>query len=534
MNNNEFDIEKFILENHNPNNQYYLIKSNIKNLNGDVFEFDEFMDEENFRRFQKIDIFRATVQYIEEFLLYFLAKFNNEKYSEVLARTDNKKIFEKMEQIFELEDLSNELMDKFGLKKFNVNNFLNALKNIMRFFTVYKDIYNSIKHGFRVFPYDFNYFMLGNDEVPYEKFYISEKYVQFVCKHERSIYTVGYPIDCLVEDSDVVLEYIHECFNFIMRKNNYDDSTDFSCTSTKEFNHYVYLRNGDATIFFKYNKGFDKYLSKNELFFTAKFSQKDNKFKIHLSAVLEYPFLVHMETNKILSTSPELFDIKMIKFVLFSGEVDIRQVKILNKLLNSNGENFNYSVEFNGFEYECPNIDLEEIKTLNFEENIINILFRLKQILKIEIYYPLNIHEKQYELLINHNGRFDTKNSAKDFVKELKKYNNTVINVFLDVLDSEGNSFDERFLGCTDDLTLFDIFHFEQLEDEKHIYSVKIKDPSGDTILNLSKIEKNLSEGNNLSDLEKYNFSDELTIRISYIKKFWINEYNVSITVRLI
>lgn len=530
MNNNEFDIEKFILENHNPNNQYYLIKQNIKNLNGDVFEFDEFMDEENFRRFQKIDIFRATVQYIEEFLLYFLAKFNNEKYSEVLARTDNKKIFEKMEQIFELEDLSNELMDKFGLKEFNVNNFLNALKNIMRFFTVYKDIYNSIKHGFRAFPYDFKSFKLGNDEVPYENFDISEKYIQFICKHEEIIYTVGYPIDCLVEDSDVVLEYIHECFNFIMRKNNYDDSTDFSCTSTKEFNHYVYLRNGEATLFFKYDKRFDKYLSGNKLGFYAKFSQKGNKFKIHLSAVPEYPFLVHVETNQISSTSPELFDIKMIKFVLFSEEVDICQVKILNKLLNSNGENFNYSVEFNGFEYGCPNIDLEEIKTLNFEENIINILFILKQILKIEIYYPLTIHEKQYELLINHNGRFDTKNSAKDFVKELKKYNNTVINVFLDVLDSEGNSFDERFLGSTYELNLLGIFHFEHLEDEKHINQVILKDPSGDAIFNLLQIEKKLSGGNGLSDLEKYNFSDVLTIKLSYIKKFWINEYGVFIT----
>lgn len=533
MNNNEFDIEKFILENHNPNNQYFLIKQNIKNLNSDVFEFDEFIDKENFKRFQKIDIFRGTVQYLEEFLLYFLAKFNNEKYSEVLARTDNKKIFEKMTLIFKLNDLSTLLMDKMELNELNVNDFLNILKNIMDFFTAYKDIYNSIKHGFRVFPYDFNYFMLGNDEIPYEKLDISEKYVQFICKHEKIIYTVAYPIDCLVEDSDVVLEYINECFNFIMGKNNYENSIDFSCPSTKKFNHYVHLRNGEATIFFKYDKWFDKYLSKNELFFTAKFSHKGNKFKIHLSAVPEYPFLVHMETNKILSTSPELFDIKNINFISFSEHGSIDQVKILNELLTSNDENFNYSAEFNGFEYECPNVNLEKLSKLNFEEKIINILFRLKQILEIEIYYPVNLHEKQYELLISHDGRFDNKIHAKDFVKELKKYNKTVINVFLDLLDSEGNLFDERFLGSTYDLTLLDIFHFEQLEDEKHIYSVKAKNPSGDILLNLSKLEKKLSESNDLSDLEKLNFSEELTIKVGYIKKFWINEYNVSITARL-
>ena len=226
MNKSDFDLEEFIIKNHNPNNQYYLIKQNILNLDKEVFVFDEFLDMDNFRLFQKIDIFRGTVQYLEEFLLYFLAKFKDNEYAEVLARTDNRSIFVEMDEILKLDDLVDLLVHKFELNESNVGEFIIILKYIMRFFIVYKEVYNSIKHGFRVYPYNFNYFMLGNDEIPYERFDISDDYIQFVCKKD-DVYTLAFPIDCLVEDSQVVLEYIHESFNFIMRKNYYENSKDF-------------------------------------------------------------------------------------------------------------------------------------------------------------------------------------------------------------------------------------------------------------------------------------------------------------------
>ena len=532
MNQTEFDLEEFIIENNNPDNQYYLIKQNIKNLENDVFEFDGEFNKDDFKLFQKIDIFRGTVQYLEEFLLYFIAKFYNEKYSEVLSRTNNQDIFKKMSNILELSNLSNLLIDKLELNEFNVDEFILALNNIIRFFTIYKDAYNSIKHGFRVFPFEFDSFLLGNDELPYEKLNINDNYIQFLCKNGDNIYTLGYPIDCLVKDSEVVLEYIHECFNFLMRKNNYGDNLDFQCSSIKKLNKYVNLRNGEATIFFKYDMWFDKYLSGNSLIFYAKLAKKGNKITIHLSDVLEYPFLICIETKEILSTSPNLFDIENLKFIEFSEEGEIDQVSILYDILSSEGD-FNYYVEFRKYKYECPRPNFSNIDDFDFECKIIKILCRLKQILQTKIYYPFKLSQNQYQLLTNHEGKFDKKVDAENFVNELKKDNRTIINVFLNVIDSQSKVVDKRFLGFTYDLSFLNYFNLEQLEDEKHFYFREFKDISGNVILILDIIKNHLNGGNDLSDLERYNFWDVLNFKFGYFKKFWVNEYSVFIEMYL-
>ena len=533
MNKSDFDLEEFIIKNHNPNNQYYLIKQNILNLDKEVFVFDEFLDMDNFRLFQKIDIFRGTVQYLEEFLLYFLAKFKDNEYAEVLARTDNRSIFVEMDEILKLDDLVDLLVHKFELNESNVGEFIIILKYIMRFFIVYKEVYNSIKHGFRVYPYNFNYFMLGNDEIPYERFDISDDYIQFVCKKD-DVYTLAFPIDCLVEDSQVVLEYIHESFNFIMRKNYYENSKDFECLTEKEFTNYVSLRNGESTIFFKSDEWFDKYLQSNPLKFYAKFSKSKNKIVISLSVVPEYPFLILIKNKELLTTAPDVFNIEKIELIAYSDHADIEQIQIINNLGKS-AENFKLFVEFNDNEYECSNFDLGELADFDFEEDLINKLIILKNILGIEVNYPFKLAEKQYELLAEHDGRFDKRSDAQNFVDELKKYNRDVVDVFLNVVDLEGKLVENRFLGHTYNLNILNYFKSnDDSIDEKWISGTTIKNISSEIFFVLSTVQKGLFNGENLNDLEKYDFLNEINVKISYLDKLWNNEYHIYIVAYIV
>lgn len=533
MNKSDFNLEEFIIKNHNPNNQYYLIKHNIQNLDKDVFVFDEFFDKDNFRLFQKIDIFRGTVQYLEEFLLYFIAKFKDKEYSEVLVRTDNRRLFVVMEEILKLDDFAGLLVHKFELNESNVGEFIIILKYIMRFFTVYKDVYNSIKHGFRVYPYNFNYFMLGNDEVPYERFDINEEYIQFVCKKEDNVYTLAFPIDCLVGDSQLVLECIHESFNFIMKKNNYEDCKDFEYLIEKDFTNYVTLRNGESTLFFKSDEWFDKYLYSNPLKFYAKFSKSKNKIVISLSVVPEYPFIILIKNKELLTTAPDVFNIEKIELISYSNHADIEQIQIINDLGNS-ADDFKLFVEFNNDEYECSNFDLGELADFNFEEDLINKLIILKNILGIEVNYPFQLAEKQYELLTEHDGRFDKRIDAQNFVDELKKYNRDVVDVFLNVVDLEGKLVANRFLGHTYNLNMLNYFKSNDSIDKKWIVGARITNISSNIFFVLSSIQKILFNGENLNDLEKYDFLNDVNVKINYLDKLWNNEYHIYIVAYIV
>lgn len=530
MNQTTFDLEEFILKNHNPNNQYYLVKHNIKNLENDVFEFDEFIDKDNFKLYQKIDIFRGTMQYIEEYLLYFFAKFYGEKYSKVLARTDNRHIFQKINDIQELDDLPNKLIKTLKLNESNVTEFISGLNNITNFFITYKDIYNSIKHGFRAFPYKFDYFKIGNDKIPYEKLDISEDYIEFICKSGEIIYSLGFPIECLVEDSEIVLEYVHELFNFTMRKNKYENNSNFQCPNTKGYNKYIHLRNGEATLIFKYDEWFETYLSGNELIFYGNFEKNNYKLKIKLSPIPEYPLIICVVTLNSLSTSPKLFEVNKLKIIKFNEQGDIDQIKILNELKNSIDDDMKFVVEFNNEKYECNNLDLGEYNDYEFEEHIINIGTKLKKILHINVSYPFKLAEKQYELLTKHDGNFEKKIDAENFVKEIKKYNRTSVNVFLAIKNTKEGIVSKKFLGNTFNLNILKFFNLEKLEDEEKIYSYAFKEIPTNASFVLSSIQEHLYGGNELFNLEKYNFIDELYIKIGYDKKLWANEYNILIT----
>lgn len=61
----------------------------------------------------------------------------------------------------------------------------------------------------------------------------------------------------------------------------------------------------------------------------------------------------------------------------------------------------------------------------------------------------------------------------------------------------------------------------------------EFKDISGNVILILDIIKNNLNGGNDLSDLERYNFWDVLNFKFGYFKKFWVNEYRVFIEINL-
>ena len=124
---------------------------------------------------------------------------------------------------------------------------------------------------------------------------------------------------------------------------------------------------------------------------------------------------------------------------------------------------------------------------------------------------------------------------AEPMLKNLlmKKTNRTIVNVFLDVVNEDGKNLYKRILGSTPDLKILNFYKLDKLEDEKHVYGREVEDPTGNVIANLSRIQNNLIEGNDLSDLEEFSFDSTINVKIGYIKKLWINEYNMFFTIKL-
>ena len=82
-------------------------------------------------------------------------------------------------------------------------------------------------------------------------------------------------------------------------------------------------------------------------------------------------------------------------------------------------------------------------------------------------------------------------------------------------------------------MKILNFYKLDKLEDEKHVYGREVEDPTGNVIANLSRIQNNLIEGNDLSDLEEFSFDSTINVKIGYIKKLWINEYNMFFTIKL-
>lgn len=223
--------------------------------------------EDEIHGYAQVDLFRATMQYTEEFHIYFLSYINTEDnfvedlirnqvrtfaenyldnnpdeyfedasfdfddrvkavfgYDEILAADDPASRFEDELDPDQIDDDVTQSVDDIG----------SQLINICRFYTDFIDMYNSTKHGnkFQISP---SPTMEIYGEVTYEP---DQAFASFLCKRsseagEGEPYIVNYPLDRLVDRSLSISDMTNSLFTYM--DTVVEDELDENTTRTKRF-----------------------------------------------------------------------------------------------------------------------------------------------------------------------------------------------------------------------------------------------------------------------------------------------------------
>lgn len=217
--------------------------------------------------YAQVDLFRATMQYTEEFLIYFLSYINTEgDFVEDLIRNQVRTFCEQFlgetpDEYF--EDASFQFRDQlkavFGYNEIlttdnpashfddeleedqiedyvtqSIEHIRSQLTDICQFYINFIDMYNSIKHGnkFQIFP---SPTMEIHGEYTYKP---GQAFASFLCKRsseadEGQPYIVNYPLDRLIDRSLSTSEVTNSLFSYM--NTVVKDQLEENPTRTKRF-----------------------------------------------------------------------------------------------------------------------------------------------------------------------------------------------------------------------------------------------------------------------------------------------------------
>ncbi len=386
-----------------------------------------------------IEIFNLTIQFVEEFLLYLFAYIKREtdkSFSEILVQTNIRNLKEFIKKINshsydllrnkDFKNFDDFLIFAFDLKGSEVlylDNIKKSLIFILNFFHYYLDLNNSIKHGYRIFPFHSDYIIFDSNE----KFFLDEEYFIAVMKNHLGkpiLHLI--PLNTLYLDTKNVLISVKELFSFLIKKINsergvmkfthnpknlifkyelYKGSLCFVGTN-KEILSYDFVEDS-----FKYENVSIKIDKKNNLW--LKLSNNDN--------FIENPFCINaiIKDNHSLAMSKELDSLDL--SLNSNYRLSINQVNELLKLKRLNESNNINSVKiFNGEEILFENCDCYFNKfDFDFNEEIIKILKKIERMTNLIIEYPFLSKEIEEELLLYGNKI----NNQKEAYDVLNKFN---------------------------------------------------------------------------------------------------------------
>ncbi|MDT3434253.1 hypothetical protein [Haloarcula sp. 1CSR25-25] len=242
---------------HNPESGYKYIQYLNNNLGS----------EDEIHGYAQVDLFRATMQYTEEFLIYFLSYINTEdNFVEDLIRNQVRTFCKKFldgtpDEYF--EDASFQFSDRLkavfgydvilaaddpasrfddGLEVDQIEDYVTRsvehiraqLTDICRFYIDFIDMYNSTKHGnkFQISP---SPTMEIHGEYTHEP---DEAFASFLCKRsseagEGQPYLVNYPLNRLVDRSLSISEVTNSLFSYM--NTVVEEQLEESTTRTKRF-----------------------------------------------------------------------------------------------------------------------------------------------------------------------------------------------------------------------------------------------------------------------------------------------------------
>lgn len=362
-------FDSFIKSSHSPNLQYDYIN----------YKFNQLKDSEEFKLEVFIDFFKDTMQYVEEFSSYFLGHARNENISLNIIKVSNKDIVEFFEDldnydenvalkygVSTVEKLLETIFDLDEINKNNsIQNIFNCISSIYAFISYYTDLYNSIKHGFRIFSYDLDFIELGENIIQ-----LDSPYFCAICKNMGKPYLLFCSLDALFQDSEKILRDTNEIFNFLRKRGKYYNSYSFDYISEKSFSEYNKLICEENLAICVKDIGKINIEKQPQLqYFSMELKQNKLILSLNESFSKGSPYIARLKENYTKNLKPNLnFD-----FVELSADnIDISQYYILKDIISALDENEEINVNFRGFndalivgkyKFHCS-------VPANFEENL--------------------------------------------------------------------------------------------------------------------------------------------------------------------
>ncbi|MBP2045148.1 hypothetical protein [Methanobacterium aggregans] len=567
------NIDAVVKGEHDPDILYFFIKQSIKNL-GKEKRIDITVPEEKKLKINLIfdlEVFRAVMQYIEEFGIYFLSNINKSSdLSKSIVETRPNEIKTAFQNF--IDDGHNDFAKKKGYKDYkdllkqvfsitsqSINadrkevygNLKNCIDMIAWFFIYYSDLYNAIKHGSRVFPQNYHKMdIIDNKNETILTVNIDEPYFEAICKDSKKstsdVYAMIYPVNLLITDSIRILEDVHEIFNFLRKTNKYKKSSSFNYKIIDNFLGYKKIYNEDHSIFLTGVPELDK-ISSGEPILYAKISIKGNTIEYHISnkKSIEYPFSVRFGQDYSHSPKPGTKSDLKISSSLY---MDVEQLHNMIKLkeLASSHNNINVlfiddktGIKSDKMEYGGLNFPYLPLK---YDVKVIKFLLKLKKITNEIIPTPTFLSDSQKEILTSNINRKNwTQAKAKKVLDNIKNNKKDIVSFFIKKIYPDGTELEKQFLGSTENLNSFGLTAFNENSKKKKKFNIK------DLVNKDCKIERTFTDpnkfieglksslrGNNINSTIETKYNDEefgMQLTVELNEEYWYNEYIVLITI---
>jgi hypothetical protein len=589
----EEDWNIFINHFHDPDLLYYYIKQiySIEDVEKLLTEVPDGKTNSVGSIF-KLEVFRASMQYVEEFIMYFLAYIGGyENIGEKLVKTGTTK-----EVKFFLKCLKEGKHDEFSQKKkssnfkdllmeiFGYNLFLNSkeykdsndkfdkiilesieiinndLLKIANFYLEHLKIYNAIKHGTRVFP------LIQELKSP-DEFANGNKIdaVIAICKDSSESarpYSLSLPLDYLIDPSFKITERTHtlfECIRNIARDKLMKNAESkfkiyFFKSVQQEGSEKRYIRalSGKNVFVIERPNDFENFNTNLDAINACRIVLKGNNVffytKCKKESSLKYPFLVKTTSSNSFDLEPhiimnlnfnfDLYDLSVGQYFDLLKIIGLQKQKRIKKIFIA-AESTNKKIgTANGKDIVFPELPNE------FDMEYLRFLLKLEKAIGELIPFPVFTSKKQEQIIGENIGKSLSKKEAEDILNTLKsdEFKITCSVISIKIMDLHGKEVSKRTF---DPIPFPSDLHF-QSSDEQKKFEEEIFEIPGKSISTLNRIDEipdNIikeidllvkGETENLPEIKDVDLPlYELITTINYVEpKFWYKEHLVTMVFR--
>lgn len=585
----EEDWNDFINKIHNPDLLYLYIKQNYenKNIKETLIDVPE-NKKDSIESIFKLEVFRATMQYVEEFAMYFLAYVDD--YQNIGAKLVRTSTTSEVKSFF--NDLMNGEADQFSRKKNESMNFKDLLMELFGYNfllnsseyseskesydnlisesinIIYNDLliitdyylkhlrlYNAVKHGNRVFPLIQKSVKLADEFVDNDE----KNVIIAICKDDdianAGPYTLSFPLEYIIDKSFRIAEktnLLFRCLRKIVQnkliKNEIPISLFKLSTNNNPKKSYIKaIRNKNAMIIetpddFNHNNNlfnsvnaYKIILKGKDLFFHTKFEKNGSlKYPILLESGISMSSDLLPNMIKNIKFNSDYYDLNITQYLDIVKINELQEKDSIKKVVFVNDLNNTKIVFDKNNHLKFPKI------FLNPHMDILKFLSKIEKITGEYIPMPVFTSKKQ-ELIIEKN--LDKKLSRKEALEMLINLKSDDLKIIATVISTKIMNFNGKEISSKSfDPIICNIdFNFKNSEDEQRFKKEKEENHNKEMLLInqideiprvlINKIELYVKdqENNEFPKIKNAKFLPmfELVMQINYKPRFWYIERNI-------